>query len=311
MTARPKISVILPAFDATDTLSEQLAALAHQAPPFAWELLVCDNGSRDGTADLARSWTGRIPNLRVLDASARRGPSFARNLGGAAALAPLLAFCDADDVVADDWVERMATALAVDSIVAGSLETTRLAAPGDVSVSWVVDGAIVKPFWPRYAAHPSSNLGIRTELFRAIGGFDETLRASEDIDLCWRAQIAGGTFSRAGDVVVHLRKRVGLRAVYRQAFGYAEGDLRLRHKYAAYIARDRGVELPPPVDRVREYEHAREQVPVAPRRSLLGRALRVLSPEGRADAAYRLGDWMGTRRGRVAAEAEQLVPVTE
>jgi glycosyltransferase involved in cell wall biosynthesis len=297
-TSLPAITVIIPAFDASDTLGDQLAALARQAPPFRWEVLVCDNGSRDGTVELARRWTDRLP-LRIVDGSARRGPSFARNTAAAVARAPLLAFCDADDVVADDWVERMAAALERSAVIAGSLEVTRLAVTGATSVSWAVDVAIVKAFWPRFAADPSSNLGIRSELFRAIGGFDEALTASEDIDLCWRAQLAGGTFDRAEDAVVHLRKRSGLVSVYRQAYSYAVGDLRLQRKYAEYIARDRGVVVPP------VFRRTPNDVP-APRRSPVARLSRVLTPSGRADAAYRIGHWMGSHQGRVDPSATQL-----
>ena len=130
-----RVSVIIPAFDAAETLDEQLAALARQTPPFAWEVLLCDNGSRDGTVELATSWADRLPGLRIVDASSRRGPSFARNEGAQASAASLLLFCDADDIVADDWVERMAEGLSRASLVAGSLETARLAIPGATSVA--------------------------------------------------------------------------------------------------------------------------------------------------------------------------------
>jgi glycosyltransferase involved in cell wall biosynthesis len=306
---RPALSVIIPAFDAQSTLADQLAALSRQAPPFAWEVLVCDNGSRDGTAALARSWTDRLPELRVVDASARRGPSAARNIGAEMALSPLLAFCDADDVVADDWVERMAAALARSAVVAGSLEPMRLASPGATSVSWHVDSVIVKHFWPRFLADPSSNLGIRAEVFGALGGFDLSLAASEDIDLCWRAQLAGESFERADDVVVHLRKRVGLAPVYRQGYLYAVGDLHLQHKYADYIALDRGKEAELSAAARSGLTPPATVAPGSPsRRSPVARLLRLVRPEGRADAAYRLGHWMGTRYGRVDESTPRLTP---
>ncbi len=51
----PEVSVIVAAYNAEATLGEQLEALSRQAVSFPWELLVCDNGSTDGTAELVRS----------------------------------------------------------------------------------------------------------------------------------------------------------------------------------------------------------------------------------------------------------------
>ena len=95
------VSVVIPARNAARTLDAQLQALAAQRFPAEWEVLVSDNGSTDATRAVAVEWAGRIPLLRVIDASARPGASAARNLGAAAAHGELLLFCDADDVVAD------------------------------------------------------------------------------------------------------------------------------------------------------------------------------------------------------------------
>lgn len=290
----PVLSVVIPAHDAERTLGEQLTALARQRPPFPWELLLCDNGSRDGTATLARGWLPRLPQLTVVDASARRGPSAARNIGAGLARGARLAFCDADDVVAGDWVERIARALDEADIVAGAGETALLNDPRQSSVSWSVDSVITKPYWPRYPAGASSNLGVRTEMFRALGGFDESLRTGEDIDLCWRVQLAGGAFARAADAVVHVRKRTGLRAIYRQAFSYAEGDRQLQNKYRDHIAAPNAPVATAPASVPPLDTHA-EPAPRSPVR----RTLRLLAPAGRADVAWRLGQWSGARWGRV------------
>ncbi len=94
-----RISVILPFLDAVDTLPDQLEALANQSYEGAWELVLSDNGSSDGSTELARSWEGRL-NLTVVDASTRRGSiGFSRNVAAARAHGEVLAFCDADDRV--------------------------------------------------------------------------------------------------------------------------------------------------------------------------------------------------------------------
>jgi glycosyltransferase involved in cell wall biosynthesis len=293
--AEPVVSVVVPAFDAVRTVDDQLAALARQRPSFPWEILLCDNGSRDGTADAVRRWIPRLPQLALVDASARRGPSAARNIGAARARGSRLVFCDADDVAADDWVERLAQALERSDIVVGAGETGLLNDPRRGSVSWSVDSVITKPYWPRFPAGASSNMGVRTSLFHEIGGFDETLRTGEDIDLCWRVQLAGGSFARAADAVVHIRKRTGLRAVYRQAFSYAVGDRQLQYKYREQIAVSAHTAGGPVV--------ATDQPPSQQERSRIARALRLLRPSGRADLAWRLGERSGSRSSRVEPTA--------
>jgi glycosyltransferase involved in cell wall biosynthesis len=287
----PLVSVVIAAYNAETTIAEQLEALARQRPTFTWEVLVCDNGSTDGTAALVRSWSDRLPELRLVDASKRRGAGAARNTGASVARGTFLLFCDADDVVADDWIVRMHDSLQQFTIVGGAGEPTRLNPVGRGSVSWAADTVIRKPFWPQFPAAPSSNLGVASEAFRAIGGFDESLQTAEDIDLCWRIQLAGGTFSRVTSVVVHLRKRTGVLRVFRQARSYALGDRQLQAKHASLIA-----------------AYWREHTPVASRdtdntqrptvRRQIRRMLRLFTPDGRADAAWRVGSLVGSRSSK-------------
>lgn len=102
-----KLSVIIPCLNAERTIGEQLAALAAQRWSERWEVIVADNGSTDGTLEVVRRFAGRLPELRVVDASQRRGSGYARNRGAAVARGEWLAFCDADDVVAPGWVAAM------------------------------------------------------------------------------------------------------------------------------------------------------------------------------------------------------------
>ncbi|NTV38904.1 MAG: glycosyltransferase [Demequinaceae bacterium] len=299
------VSVIIAAFDAERTLGEQLAAMSRQRVPFHWELLLCDNGSTDGTMALARSWQDRLPQLNLVDASARRGAGAARNTGASVARAPLLAFCDADDVVADDWLLRMQRALQHATVVAGAGETALLNPPGQASVSWSVDTVITKPYWPEYPAAASSNLGVRAVAFAEVGGFDESLRTGEDIDLCWRIQLAGGTLSRQPEVVVHIRKRVGLLPVFRQAYGYAAGDRQLKHKFARLIECYRPAEEASPAV-VQNLPSAADAAAPPSRRGMLERLARILRPAGMADAAWRIGGWFGTRVGGVDGAAPRV-----
>jgi len=74
-----------------------------------WEVIVSDNGSTDGTVAVVEQYQEKLPNLRVVDSSDRRGAAHARMLVPKLLQAGL-AFCDADDEVAPGWVAAMGEA---------------------------------------------------------------------------------------------------------------------------------------------------------------------------------------------------------
>ena len=97
--ASPQFSVIVPFRDAELTLPAALASLAAQTEP-AWEALLIDDASRDGSAALVRAAAARDPRLRLLHDPAQgpaRGVAATRNLGIAAARGAYVALLDADD----------------------------------------------------------------------------------------------------------------------------------------------------------------------------------------------------------------------
>ncbi len=308
----PVVSVVVPAFDAEGTLGEQLEALAGQVGAPVFEVLVCDNGSRDGTAGVVRSFVGRSSGavawsgLRLVDASVRRGPAAARNVGAGVARGEHLLFCDADDVVSPGWVAALHAGLTDTDLVAGGLEWERLNARNKASVSWSEGGAITLAFRPDLAGAPSNNLGVRADVFTELGGFDESLRTGEDLDLCWRAQLGGGTLRRVPEAVVHARKRDGLRAVYRQAYSYAVGIEELRRRYAqeSRSVPDPAVSatpLPEADGTTRRTPSGTRAAAVAERlRRLATRAASVRGTGDFADVAWRLGQDRGRRAGRRA-----------
>src|SRR6476469_9044416 len=113
-----KCSVVIPTFNAASMLDEQLAALAAQDGDVDFEVIVADNGSTDDLPGVVERWSDTL-DVRTVDASARRGPSAARNIGATASTAPLLLFCDADDIATSNWVSSLAAALKEHPFVGG------------------------------------------------------------------------------------------------------------------------------------------------------------------------------------------------
>jgi len=121
-----KLSVIIPCYNCAAVLPEQLLALSRNPPPGDWEVIVADNGSTDGVAQVIEDFEGRIPELKLVDASGIQGASHARNVGCEHASGDVFVFCDADDVVAPGWLTTMYHALEKYEFVTGPVEYQKL-----------------------------------------------------------------------------------------------------------------------------------------------------------------------------------------
>lgn len=233
----PKLSVIIACYNAAEVLGVQLEALSGQTCPVPWEVLVCDNGSRDGTVALAESYRDRLP-IRVVDASAVRGAGPARNAGAAAARGRWLAFCDADDEVGESWLQALCAALEQHEFVAGRFENERLNS-ARARRARGLDQQVGLQYTSAAVGLPHAgggNLGIHRSVFLAVGGFDADVRYLQDTDLCWRVQLAGHSLVFVPDLVVHVRLRNTLRGMFRQGRNYGASQAQLERRYAPVVA---------------------------------------------------------------------------
>ena len=216
----PRLSVIIPCYNSEATLGAQLSALAAQVCGYSWEVIVADNGSRDGTIRVANSFADRIPALRVVDASARRGAAYARNAGAEASGGTALLFCDADDEMADGYLAAMGRALETHGFVACRYDFRKLNrswlahARGEEGQGSGPAGGYCHPTLP-YAG--AGGLGVARTVHDAVGGFDMTLKAmagQEDTDYCIRVQLAGTPLVFVPEAVMHVRFRDTIAGVF-------------------------------------------------------------------------------------------------
>jgi GT2 family glycosyltransferase len=229
------LSVIIPTFNGTRVVAEQLDALANQISPGPFEVIISDNGSSDSTREIVASYVGKVPGLRMIDASGRPGRSYARNAGAEAATAEALAFTDQDDVVGPAWVRAMGTALEDRDFVTGPTESKRLNEPWRIEHSVYPEHEPYLHKYPPFLAHaPANNLGVKRALHQSIGGFDEALMfAWEDADYSFRLQLGGTKLYFDPDAVVHYRLRHDFASIYRQARDYGQGNVAFYKKYEA------------------------------------------------------------------------------
>jgi GT2 family glycosyltransferase len=105
---RPSLSIVVASYNARDTIVGCLESLRRQQARQPFEVLVVDS-STDGTGELVAQ---RFPEVVLLRRQHRLFPGDARNLGIAAARAPVIAFLDADCTVDGDWVDGVLAAQA-------------------------------------------------------------------------------------------------------------------------------------------------------------------------------------------------------
>lgn len=284
------LSVVIPCFDAQATLGGQLEALAGQQWPGEWEVIVADNGSTDGSRQVVESFRERLPRLRWVDASDRRGPGHARNAGAAAARGEALLFCDADDQVAPGWLAAMGRALTEHDFVASRYEIARLNPPWVAQSRSHAQEEGLNPYtYPDFLPHAGGGgLGVKRRLHQQIGGFDESLPALEDTDYCWRLQLAGTPLVFAGDAVVHIRYRHHLGGLFRQLVQYGVYNVLLYKRY-----RSRGMPRLGPLPGLLRWGKLLLSLPRLARRT--GRAAWI------SQLGWRLGRLIGCLRFRVLA----------
>lgn len=227
-TSWPRISVVVCTHNGSRTLRECLSGLTALDYP-AKDLIVVDDGSTDGAAEIAREFAVRLVS------APHGGLSAARNLGLAAATGEFVAYIDDDAWPDRDWLKYLAQTFR-DERWAG-VGGPNLEPPGDGPVA---DGVANSPGGPVHvlltdteAEHlPGCNMAFRKMALEAIGGFDPRFRvAGDDVDVCWSLQAAGFRLGFSPAAVVWHHARASVSAYWKQQYGYGRAESLLESKW--------------------------------------------------------------------------------
>jgi glycosyltransferase involved in cell wall biosynthesis len=189
-----RVSVIIPAYNESRYLPLCLDALGRQTVPRdQFEIIVVDNGSTDGTQDIARARADRLLEMPRVTVAALRNHG-ARHAGGS-----ILAFLDADCIPVETWLEEgLRSAAQVRSVTGYEYEIPKEA-------GWIADAwfCVRDPGRAEVTHINSGNLVLPQDLFDEIGGFDEALATGEDTEFCARARKSAPVISDSRIVVYH------------------------------------------------------------------------------------------------------------
>jgi glycosyltransferase involved in cell wall biosynthesis len=223
----PDLSVIIPLHNGLPHIENQLRSLSRQDCPFGWEVIVVDNLSSDGGADVVAGYSSVLPDLRVLS-EARPGKAHALNQALSAARGRNLVFLDQDDQIQDGYLQAMASGLERFDLVGARVDRDSLNPPWARFQGGQTDGLCTRTGCPPFAI--GAALGTRTKVAQALR-FDPDLGASDDIDFCWRAQKEGYRLGFVPDAVLRYRQRSTAREAYRQGLSYGRAEVLIYLRY--------------------------------------------------------------------------------
>lgn len=200
-----KLSVIIPVHNGGENLRLCLRALS-ESSRLPDEVIVVDDVSTDGSADLAQRCGARVVRLD----GPPRGAALPRNRGAATASGDVLVFVDADVVVHADALGLVEQCLSGHHQIAALFGSYDADPPAHSLVSRYKN--LLHHYVHQHGRREASTFwtgcgAIRSDVFASVGGFNESYRVIEDIELGARLRRAGYRIWLCPDVqVTHLKR---------------------------------------------------------------------------------------------------------
>jgi len=220
------VSVILATCNRLQLLPKCLDALERQDFDERFPIIVCDDGSSDGTLDFLREKSARFPRLHIVQ-TFREGPSAARNQALSEVKTPLVTITDDDTIPAPGWLRSHVNFLEAHRHLAGAGGRIQGVSKNIRSRYIDYSGAMHHPMkadgQPGYLV--TANAAYRTSWLRKVNGFDPeiTWPGGEDPDLSFRIKAAGGTLALNLDAAVAHHHRDSLTGIGRMFYLHGLG----------------------------------------------------------------------------------------
>jgi glycosyltransferase involved in cell wall biosynthesis len=201
----PKVSVIIPCYNAEKSIGACLKGLAEQNYPL-FEIVVVDDNSKDGTSGILK----KISGIKLIENTKNKGPAFSRNRGVKESTGEIIILIDSDCLIEQkDLIYKHVIAHNDTSvhIVGGGIQGIGkgVVAMADNFSHWFLN---IPYSDGKLGTHlVTNNMSIKRCVFEKLDGFNVELRTGEDTDFCERARKAGYIMALRTDAVVKHRDR--------------------------------------------------------------------------------------------------------
>ncbi len=203
----PLVSILIVNYNGKQLLQQCIDSVL-RSEYVNYEVIVIDNGSSDGSAELVKRILGDSRKFRLIQNSRNIGPSAARNVGCRLALGKYMAFLDNDTKVDPLWLTRAVRLMEADPTI-GAAQCKLLLMQNRDELDYVGDRISQFGFLIQRAkfrevdrgqfdqvveifAAKSAGMMVRRDIFFEVEGFDDAYFIyMEDTDLCWRIWLAG------------------------------------------------------------------------------------------------------------------------
>lgn len=179
-----KISVVIPAFNEEQLIGKCIEAVKNQTlGKEEYEILVVDNNSTDKTAEIAKKL-----GATVISYSQKQGFSATKQFGTQKAKGEIIAYTDADSIPDTHWLEAIKKLMQNKNLVCvgGTILSTEGTLVNFLFIIYDFIARVNQLFDISLIWSP--NMAVRKDAFMQIGGFNTTLKTSDDWEFIARIQ---------------------------------------------------------------------------------------------------------------------------
>ncbi|TDD94672.1 glycosyltransferase family 2 protein [Flavobacterium cellulosilyticum] len=233
----PLISIIIPAYNASDFILETLESVKQQTYT-NWEIVLVNDCSTDNTIDIVNEFSGNVSNyVKLIINQTNLGVSETRNVAVANASGSWLALLDSDDVWLPNHLETLINEVAKDSdlnlVYAGCLvflDDVKNIIFEQVITDGMLNNFNISLFTHQIGINPCTVL-LNKKSWNRIGGMVPNLHHAEDKDLLFRLAKMGTKFKFSKQNTALYRKHSNAIAASNNASKMALGSIYVYEKH--------------------------------------------------------------------------------
>jgi glycosyltransferase involved in cell wall biosynthesis len=221
----PFVSVIVPVYNAQQTLSDCLHALTNQAyPSNCYEIIVVNNKSTDLSMSIAQKFDG----VCILNEELIQSSYASRNRGIQNAKGEFIAFTDADCIPDANWLKQLVFSFNADPMVVGVAGEVKAYEPKTITEFYQDHMKILSPHFLSSAQADviacTCNVMYKISTLKAVGCFNDRWISGADFDLAYRIlQQHKGKIVLNKEAIVFHKHRTNIRNFFQQNYRFGIG----------------------------------------------------------------------------------------